>query len=170
MNGSQRNPKVKTDDWEKEIYYPKDGYVAEKKSVYELFDYSFWIKDASIDVERDAERLVGKKNPTSPPKGHASSESLPCKGTHTYIAHGEEELDSLSNIRVLEDWMKVVFSDENPFKRIGGTPKWVRRPTTVSRYHPKYTVRAIKHSDQAVVCSCFSKSISKEGLNLRYDE
>ena len=50
-----------------------------------------------------------------------------------------------------ENWMKVIFSDENTFRLVIGASKFVRRPKTASQYDPKFTVKTVKHPDSVMV-------------------
>ena len=55
-----------------------------------------------------------------------------------------------------EDWSKVLFSDESTFQVIRSSSRRVRRPQGVSRYHPLYTVKTVKHPPSVMVWGCFS--------------
>lgn len=63
-----------------------------------------------------------------------------------------------------DDWKKVMFSDESTFRLIRGTSKLVRRPSNVSRYDPKYTVKTVKHPDSVMVWGAFTGNNGRAGL------
>lgn len=63
-----------------------------------------------------------------------------------------------------EQWKKVMFSDESTFRLVRGGSKTVRRPSTVSRYDPKYTVKTVKHPDSVMVWGAFSGNMGRGGL------
>ena len=57
----------------------------------------------------------------------------------------------------VEDWGKVMFSDESHFKilRDSGNRKY-RRPVGSNRYDARYTRKTVKHPDKQMVWGCFS--------------
>ena len=57
-----------------------------------------------------------------------------------------------------------MFSDESTFTQVRGVPKMVHRPTSASRYDPKFTVKTAKHSDSVVGWGAFSGNLSRAGL------
>ena len=61
-------------------------------------------------------------------------------------------------------WKKVMFSDESTFRLVRGESKIVRRPSNVSRYDPKYTVKTVKHPDSVMVWGAFSGNKGRGGL------
>ncbi|KAG1672327.1 Dihydroorotate dehydrogenase (quinone) [Nymphon striatum] len=63
-----------------------------------------------------------------------------------------------------EQWRKVMFSDESTFRLVRAESKVVRRPTTVSRYDPKYTVKTMKHPASLMVWGGFSGNTGRGGL------
>ncbi|XP_076811815.1 uncharacterized protein LOC143458825 [Clavelina lepadiformis] len=63
-----------------------------------------------------------------------------------------------------EEWRKVMFSDESTFRLVRGVPKMVRRPSTASRYDPKYTVKTMKHPGSVMVWGAFSGNMDRAGL------
>lgn len=62
------------------------------------------------------------------------------------------------------EWKKVMFSDESTFRLVRGESKIVRRPSSVSRYDPKYTVKTVKHPDSVMVWGAFSGNKGRGGL------
>jgi len=44
-----------------------------------------------------------------------------------------------------------MFSDESTFKLVRGVPNMVRRPSTASRYDPKFKVKTVKHPGSVMV-------------------
>lgn len=65
---------------------------------------------------------------------------------------------------ISEQWKKVMFSDESTFRLVRGGSKTVRRPSTASRYDPKYTVKTVKHPDSVMVWGAFSGNMGRGGL------
>ena len=63
-----------------------------------------------------------------------------------------------------EEWRKVMFSDESTFRLVRGVPKMVRRPSTASRYDPKYTVKTMTHPGSVMVWGAFSGNMGRAGL------
>lgn len=63
-----------------------------------------------------------------------------------------------------EDWKQVMFSDESTFRLIRGASNVVCRPKSVSRYHPKYTVKTVKLLDSVMVREAFSGNKGRGGL------
>ncbi|KAG0725462.1 Transposable element Tcb1 transposase [Chionoecetes opilio] len=63
-----------------------------------------------------------------------------------------------------EQWKKVMFSDESTFRLVRMASTTVRRPSDVSRYHPKYTVKTVKHPDSVMVWGGFSGNKGRGGL------
>lgn len=62
------------------------------------------------------------------------------------------------------DWQKVMFSDESTFRLVRGGSKIVRRPSSVSRYDPHYTVKTVKHPDSVMVWGAFTGHKGSAGL------
>lgn len=56
----------------------------------------------------------------------------------------------------VEDWSKVLFSDESTFHQFRDHRKCVRVPIGQSPLNPKYTTKTIKHSPSVMVWGCFS--------------
>ncbi|KAG0729791.1 Transposable element Tcb1 transposase [Chionoecetes opilio] len=63
-----------------------------------------------------------------------------------------------------EQWKKVMFSDESTFRLVRMASTTVRRPSDVSRYHPKYTVKTVKPPDSVMVWGGFSGNKGRGGL------
>lgn len=63
-----------------------------------------------------------------------------------------------------EQWKKVMFSDESTFRLVRGGSKVIRRPSYVSRYDPRYTVKTVKHPDSVMVWGAFSGNKGRGGL------
>ena len=63
-----------------------------------------------------------------------------------------------------EQWKKVMFSDESTFRLVRGGSKVVRRPSSVSRYDPRYTVKTVKHPDSVMAWGAFSGNKGRGGL------
>lgn len=57
-----------------------------------------------------------------------------------------------------------MWSDKSTFQLVRGASKVVRRPSTVSRYDPQYTVKTIKHPDSVMIWGCFSGEKGRGGL------
>ena len=57
-----------------------------------------------------------------------------------------------------------MFSDESTFRLVRGVPKMVRRPSTASRFDPKFTVRTVKHPVSVMVWGAFSGNMGRAGL------
>ena len=55
-----------------------------------------------------------------------------------------------------EDWENVMFSDESMFRLVNPRAQKVRRPSSVSRYLSKYTVKTVKHPASVMIWGCFS--------------
>lgn len=49
-----------------------------------------------------------------------------------------------------------MFSDESTFRMFRAGSKTVRRPGSVSRYDPRYTVKTVKHPDSVMLWGAFS--------------
>lgn len=63
-----------------------------------------------------------------------------------------------------EQWKKVMWSDESTFRLLRIGSKVVRRPSDVSRYDPRYTIKTVKHPDSVMVWGCFSGAKGRGGL------
>ena len=61
-------------------------------------------------------------------------------------------------------WRKVMFSDESTFRLVRGVPKMVRRPSTASRFDPKFTVKTVKHPASVMVWGLLSGNMGHAGL------
>ena len=59
---------------------------------------------------------------------------------------------------------KMIFSDESTFTLVRGVPKMVRGPSSASRYHPKFTVKTMKHAGSIMGWETFSGNLSRTGL------
>ena len=57
-----------------------------------------------------------------------------------------------------------MFSGERTFRLVKGVPKMVRRPSTVSRFNPKFTVKTVKHPASVMVWGAFSRNMGRTGL------
>ena len=57
-----------------------------------------------------------------------------------------------------------MFSDERNFTLVRRVPKMVHRPSSVSRYEPKFTVKAMKHPGRVMMWGAFSGNLSRAGL------
>jgi transposase len=64
----------------------------------------------------------------------------------------------------VDQWRKVMFSDESTFRIVNARGAKVRRPKTVSRYKHRYTIPTVKHSASVMVWACFSGSKGRGGL------
>lgn len=53
-------------------------------------------------------------------------------------------------------WSKVLWSDESTFSIILKGRQRVRRPSSSSRFDPRFTQKTVKHSDSVMVWGCFS--------------
>ena len=62
------------------------------------------------------------------------------------------------------EWRKVMFSDENTFTLVREVSKIVRRPSTASRYDPKFTVKSVKHPESVMVWGAFRGNLGRAGL------
>lgn len=56
----------------------------------------------------------------------------------------------------VEQWKRVLFSDEATFQFKSTNHRFVRRPPGISRTHPNYTQKTIKHAPYVMVWGCFS--------------
>ena len=63
-----------------------------------------------------------------------------------------------------EQWSTVMWSDESTFQSFRNVPGKVRRPSTASRYDPKFTMPTVKHPTSVMVWGCFSASGGRGGL------
>ena len=63
-----------------------------------------------------------------------------------------------------KDWEKVMWSDESMFKCISNRRFCVRRPRIVSRHHPRYTQRTVKHPYSVMIWGAFSGGRGRAGL------
>ena len=57
-----------------------------------------------------------------------------------------------------------MFSDERTFRLVRGIPKIVRRPSTASRFDPKFTDKTVKHPVSVMVWDAFSGNMGHAGL------
>nr|CAH7716389.1 unnamed protein product [Callosobruchus chinensis] len=64
-----------------------------------------------------------------------------------------------------DDWKKVMFSDESTFRLFRGGSQMLRRPSNVSRYDPKYTIKTVRHPDSVMVWGAFSGVKGRAGLH-----
>ena len=56
----------------------------------------------------------------------------------------------------VEQWQKVMFSDESTFQVSHNVKKHVRRPEGSSALSPRYTIKTMKHPQSVMVWGCFS--------------
>ena len=63
-----------------------------------------------------------------------------------------------------EQWSRIMWSDESKFKCISNRRYCVRRPKHMSRYHPRYTQRTVKHPYSIMIWGAFSGCAGKAGL------
>ena len=63
-----------------------------------------------------------------------------------------------------KDWEKVMWSDESMFKCISNRRFCVRRPRVMSRHHPRYTQRTVKHPYTIMIWGAFSGGRGRAGL------
>ena len=61
-------------------------------------------------------------------------------------------------------WRKVMFSDESTFTLVRRVSKIVRRPSTASRYDPKFTIKSIKYPESVIAWCAFSINLGRAGL------
>lgn len=64
----------------------------------------------------------------------------------------------------VEQWKKVLFSDESTFKCKRPRPRRIRRPKNSDRYAPQYTRKTVKHPDSVMVWGSFSGAGGRGGL------
>jgi transposase len=57
----------------------------------------------------------------------------------------------------VDQWSKVMFSDESSFQQFADATQWIRRPRG-QRYQERFTVPVVKHSPAIMVWGCFSHS------------
>ena len=57
-----------------------------------------------------------------------------------------------------------MFSDEDTFTLVRGVPKMMHRPSSASRYDPKFTVKTTKQSDSVMVLGNFRENLGRAGL------
>lgn len=62
------------------------------------------------------------------------------------------------------DWAQVMYSDESTFRLVNPRSVMVRRPSGISRYKHKFTIKTVKHSESVMVWGCFSASRGRGGL------
>ena len=55
-----------------------------------------------------------------------------------------------------EDWGKVIFSDESPFRLFGASGKYLVRRRPGELYHQSCVMPTVKHPETIHVCGCFS--------------
>ena len=56
----------------------------------------------------------------------------------------------------VEDWMKVMFSDESTFLQQDCQQQYVRCDPNSSKYDPRYTIKTVKNSPGVMVWACFA--------------
>ena len=54
-----------------------------------------------------------------------------------------------------------MFSDKRIFAIVRGVPKVVRRPSSASRYDPKFTVKTLKDPDSVMVWEVFGGNLGR---------
>ena len=64
----------------------------------------------------------------------------------------------------VEDWKKVMFSDESTFRLVRGGIVRVRRPAGSDRYASKYCSSTVKHPPSVMVWGCFSGLLGRGSL------
>jgi Mn-dependent DtxR family transcriptional regulator len=57
----------------------------------------------------------------------------------------------------VEEWSKVLWSDESTFEQFGVRKRHVRRPVG-KRFDPRYTIKTMKHPASVMVWGCFAAS------------
>ena len=64
----------------------------------------------------------------------------------------------------MADRKKVMFSDESTFRLVRGGYNLVRRPSGVSRYDSRYTIKTVKPPKSIMVRGAFSGDVGREGV------
>ena len=64
----------------------------------------------------------------------------------------------------VDDWEKVMWSDESTFQCIQSRKRRVRRPSSICRMDPAYTISTVKHPASVMVWGCFSGTLGRGGL------
>ena len=64
----------------------------------------------------------------------------------------------------MADWGKVMFCDESTSRLVLRGYKLVGRPSGVSRYDSRYTIKTVKHPKSVMVRGAFSGDKGREGL------
>ena len=64
----------------------------------------------------------------------------------------------------VDDWKRVMWSDESTFQCIQNRKRRVRRPSSISRMDPAYTISTVKHPASVMVWGCFSGTVGRGGL------
>ena len=59
---------------------------------------------------------------------------------------------------------KVMFSHKSTFTLVKEVPKLVRRPSSASRYDPKFTVKTTKHPGSVIVWGAFKGNLDQISL------
>ena len=62
------------------------------------------------------------------------------------------------------EWRKVMLGDESIFTLARGVSKIGRRPSTASRYDPKFMVKSVKHPESVMVWGAFSGNMGRAGF------
>ena len=57
-----------------------------------------------------------------------------------------------------------MFGVERTFTIVRGVSKMVRRPSSASRYNPKFTVKTVKDPGNVMVWGAFSENLGRAGL------
>ena len=57
-----------------------------------------------------------------------------------------------------------MFSDESTFTLVKRVSKMVHRPSSASRYDPKFTVKAMKHPGRVMMWGAFNGNLGRDGL------
>ena len=64
----------------------------------------------------------------------------------------------------VQDWSKVMWSDESYFRVLEDRRRYVRRPADVNRFLPRYTCPNVKHPDAMMIWGSFSGAAGAAGL------
>lgn len=64
----------------------------------------------------------------------------------------------------VEEWRKVMFSDESTFRLVRGGVVHVRRPAGSNRFASKYCSSTVKHSASVMVWGCFSGLLGRGSI------
>ncbi|KTF75225.1 hypothetical protein cypCar_00031453 [Cyprinus carpio] len=81
-----------------------------------------------------------------------SKEATSLQETH----QGQTEILQEFKYWTAEDWCKVIFSNEAPFRLFGTSGKSIIRRRKGERYHESYVVPTVRHPETIYVWGCFS--------------